>query len=316
MQMMSGPMNIKYPVEAMKVEPMKIEYPVAKTFIQYPALRTPSLEAFFAERETLSCPASRMASIDEDDENTAAPSTPTASSVSFDAIAQEMKYTVKNTFIDYPAWESMRNPSLEGFFQERQIQSCPTTPATPVDDAHWLLNPLDSIPEPPGLECRFAEEKPLNVEPLNQALRSLSLEECLRDIEAKYQDLEVYDDVTSTKANTNEDTAPPTPEILSESEEENRPRTISLTSSLGLWSVGSAEHSLGTCKPCAFLWKSQDGCESGTNCKFCHMCPPGEVQRRKKHKVAVRKMVRQFQRPQAFQQSQAAGYRPGNYQMF
>jgi hypothetical protein len=226
-----------------------------------------------------------------------------------------MKYTVKNTFVDCPAWDSLRNPSLEGFFQERQIQSCPTTPATPLEGAHWMFNPLDSIPEPPGLEARFAEEKPLNVEPLNQAPRSLSLEECLRDIEAKYQDLEVCDDVTSTKANTNEDTAPPTPDILSESEEESRPRAISLTSSLGLWSEGSAQHSLGTCKPCAFLWKSDEGCQNGTSCKFCHMCPPGEVKRRKKDKLAVRKMVRQFHQPRAFQQSHAAGYHPGNYQI-
>merc|ERR1712224_1016189 len=126
-------------------------------------------------------------------------------------------------------------------------------------------------------------------------LRSLSLEECLRNIEAKYQDLDVYDDI-STKANTEENTAPPTPQILSDSEDENKNvnRAISLTDSLRLWSVGSAEHSLGTCKPCAFLWKDENGCQNGTSCKFCHRCTPGEVKRRKKSKLAARKVMRQF----------------------
>merc|ERR1739848_913591 len=108
-----------------------------------------------------------------------------------------------------------------------------------------------------------------------------------------------------------------TPQVFSDSEEENKisKGAISLTDSLGLWSVGSAQHSLGTCKPCAFLWKSDEGCQNGTNCNFCHMCPPGEVKRRKKDKLAVRKMVRQFQRPQAFQNFAGADCHTGNYQI-
>lgn len=44
--------------------------------------------------------------------------------------------------------------------------------------------------------------------------------------------------------------------------------------------VGSAAHALGRCKPCAFMYK--DGCQSGINCQYCHLCPPGEKQRRKR----------------------------------
>jgi len=293
MQMISEPMRIESaaPIQLeYSTEPVKIQYPMAKTFIQYPALRSQSLEAFFQERGTSSCPASRMPSIDEDDE----PCMPNARSDSLSAthssaIANEIKYTVKNTFIDNPAWESLRNPSLEGFFQERQLKSCPVSRMQSLDDSQEGLT-------------TGAQERTWDLE--CQGLKSLSLEECLRDIEAKYQDLEVYDDI-STKANTDEDTAPPTPQILSDSEDETKPCAISLTSGLGLWSVGSAEHSSGMCKPCAFLWKDASGCQNGTNCKFCHMCTPGEVKRRKKQKLAMQKMVRQFQQPQAFQQ---AGY--------
>eukprot|EP00440_Ansanella_granifera_P035775 gb/GFBE01038806.1/.p1 GENE.gb/GFBE01038806.1/~~gb/GFBE01038806.1/.p1 ORF type:complete len:373 (+),score=77.71 gb/GFBE01038806.1/:1-1119(+) len=52
--------------------------------------------------------------------------------------------------------------------------------------------------------------------------------------------------------------------------------------------VGSASHQLGSCKPCAFLFTR--GCESGVNCTFCHLCPPGEKKRRQKAKHAAAKM--------------------------
>eukprot|EP00928_Gymnodinium_smaydae_P041020 TRINITY_DN27775_c0_g2_i1.p1 TRINITY_DN27775_c0_g2~~TRINITY_DN27775_c0_g2_i1.p1 ORF type:complete len:240 (-),score=32.34 TRINITY_DN27775_c0_g2_i1:452-1114(-) len=47
--------------------------------------------------------------------------------------------------------------------------------------------------------------------------------------------------------------------------------------------VGSRGHFTGTCKPCAFVFKAgQGGCLSGYECKFCHLCGPGEKKRRKK----------------------------------
>lgn len=52
--------------------------------------------------------------------------------------------------------------------------------------------------------------------------------------------------------------------------------------------AGSSKHRLGQCKPCAFAWKPE-GCQSGAQCQFCHLCPPGEKQRRKK-------VLRQLQR--------------------
>mmetsp|Transcript_11774 Transcript_11774/g.12821 ORF Transcript_11774/g.12821 Transcript_11774/m.12821 type:complete len:183 (+) Transcript_11774:105-653(+) len=51
---------------------------------------------------------------------------------------------------------------------------------------------------------------------------------------------------------------------------------------------GSAGHGLGACKPCAFIYK--DGCQSGFECAFCHLCPPGEKIRRKKDLKQRRKL--------------------------
>jgi len=50
-------------------------------------------------------------------------------------------------------------------------------------------------------------------------------------------------------------------------------------------SVGSRGHSIGECKPCAFLHVK--GCDNGAMCKFCHLCDAGEKKRRQKAKKAA-----------------------------
>lgn len=46
-------------------------------------------------------------------------------------------------------------------------------------------------------------------------------------------------------------------------------------------SLGSEAHTQSQCKPCSWFWKPQ-GCQNGRDCLHCHLCPPGEVKRRKK----------------------------------
>lgn len=48
----------------------------------------------------------------------------------------------------------------------------------------------------------------------------------------------------------------------------------------GQYSVGSRNHEIGRCKPCAFYHTK--GCTSGEQCLFCHLCPAHEKQRRKR----------------------------------
>lgn len=62
---------------------------------------------------------------------------------------------------------------------------------------------------------------------------------------------------------------------------------INLTYSLGMWSIGSAKHASGDCKPCGFLWKK--GCHKAQNCQFCHLCGSDEVKKRKRDKIATRR---------------------------
>jgi len=61
---------------------------------------------------------------------------------------------------------------------------------------------------------------------------------------------------------------------------QQKPRERAETWSQDNPSEGSSGHRLGRCKPCAFMYK--DGCRSGADCPYCHLCPPGEKQRRKR----------------------------------
>lgn len=44
-------------------------------------------------------------------------------------------------------------------------------------------------------------------------------------------------------------------------------------------------HRHGQCKPCNYFWYKEDGCRQGANCTFCHLCPKGEIKKRKKDKI-------------------------------
>jgi hypothetical protein len=55
--------------------------------------------------------------------------------------------------------------------------------------------------------------------------------------------------------------------------------------------IGSRGHSHRMCKPCAFILK---GCQSGVDCKFCHLCEVGEKKRRKKEKVVFRREMNKW----------------------
>lgn len=44
-------------------------------------------------------------------------------------------------------------------------------------------------------------------------------------------------------------------------------------------------HIRNECKPCAYHCQKTDGCRWGEQCSFCHLCPTGEIKRRKKAKV-------------------------------
>lgn len=60
--------------------------------------------------------------------------------------------------------------------------------------------------------------------------------------------------------------------------------------SAGFPSAGSVWHAVGTCRPCAFIFKAVS-CAYGMNCAFCHLCGPGERSRRKRNQKVAKKVV-------------------------
>jgi hypothetical protein len=48
------------------------------------------------------------------------------------------------------------------------------------------------------------------------------------------------------------------------------------------------------CKPCAFFHRTE-GCTNGEKCEYCHLCPEGEIKRRKKAKQSLKKLLMQHQ---------------------
>eukprot|EP00929_Paragymnodinium_shiwhaense_P025974 TRINITY_DN1555_c0_g1_i1.p1 TRINITY_DN1555_c0_g1~~TRINITY_DN1555_c0_g1_i1.p1 ORF type:complete len:211 (-),score=51.12 TRINITY_DN1555_c0_g1_i1:938-1570(-) len=71
------------------------------------------------------------------------------------------------------------------------------------------------------------------------------------------------------------------------------PAAIPAGAEAGKWlSLGSMEHDLGNCKPCAWFYKRQ-GCQNGLDCRHCHACPKGEIRRRKKDRLTKSKTEQQ-----------------------
>lgn len=60
----------------------------------------------------------------------------------------------------------------------------------------------------------------------------------------------------------------------------------------GELNIGSRPHITGECEPCAWFWRP-GGCSHGMECRRCHLCPEGEVKRRKKMKLAMLRKSRE-----------------------
>eukprot|EP00929_Paragymnodinium_shiwhaense_P000320 TRINITY_DN100563_c0_g1_i1.p1 TRINITY_DN100563_c0_g1~~TRINITY_DN100563_c0_g1_i1.p1 ORF type:complete len:242 (-),score=37.29 TRINITY_DN100563_c0_g1_i1:565-1290(-) len=81
------------------------------------------------------------------------------------------------------------------------------------------------------------------------------------------------------------DTFPPTPTYPSPLPSAGSWRTTRGLPRVATQSLGSSGHGRpGSCQPCAWYWKAV-GCLKAQDCSYCHLCPEGEIKRRKKAKV-------------------------------
>lgn len=212
---------------------------------------------------------------------------------------------VKNTFLD----TSVQRPeSLEGFYQERQIQSCPASgialpvgledpiaesglcshvELTEATESHYMLQTPESSPlllsalplgfETPPFLLHALQNMPGH--PSDAQLPVMpppSRAPCVLDLATLCPPPHSAQQVQFA--------APVLAEVHPDSD----------LGSLQCPTLGSKDHWLGKCKPCAFLHTR--GCGNGVLCSFCHLCDPGEKKRRAKDKRAAMRSFRQSAR--------------------
>jgi hypothetical protein len=305
---------------------MKMEYTVANTFIQFAAPRSSSLEEFLQPRSAFSCPASRMVSLEEDPAEAAEAVVGKDSSFQWPAtrgpslddeeqaakFAFEMNSSLRNALNTQvmvaeevshpPRWCSIEDDDDLPFMAVKEQKE----DVMPIPTFQWPATrgpSLDECVQPP----MFLNLGSLNTQPITAA-EGCAIPQMFMPVDdslpVKTFINEQRESDASTTVSADEDQALTTPPSGFSDDEADFPLPdtsatlkISLTDTLGLWSVGSAAHDSGTCKPCAFLWKDlkKPGCQNGMECVFCHLCPPGEVKRRKKEKMFMRKVARNLQ---------------------
>eukprot|EP00435_Cladocopium_sp_Y103_P028686 s315_g7.t1 len=98
-----------------------------------------------------------------------------------------------------------------------------------------------------------------------------------------------FHNTLANAASTKSDNSDPIPTDFAD----EIPETGSSGSELGTgqWSVGSALHSQGDCKPCAWFWRP-GGCTRGESCQHCHLCPRGALQKKKRQNRQKMKALR------------------------
>ncbi|CAJ1407210.1 unnamed protein product [Effrenium voratum] len=182
---------------------------------------------------------------------------------------------VHNTFIEA---ETGRPASLEGFFHERQVFSCP---GSRIDEDD--TSAPRRMPYQPGEQLmRSAALDPLKdeVEPSPGAQASVPREE-------ERSECSTAD--TGSFARNLCAAAPELPVLRLEAALSSVP-----LEKLENYSMGAAGHEVRQCRPCAFFHTK--GCSSGRDCEFCHLCPKGEKQRRQKEKRAFFGAMRSLQK--------------------
>jgi len=204
---------------------------------------------------------------------------------------------VRNTFLEA---QTGRPASLEGFYLERQVFSCPgsriSEPGSGCEGVSSGTRAGRPAPYCPGEQflntAAFGSSAPLAMLPV-AGTGAAKVEK----VEAGACAVVALDQAASQDTGSECSTAdtsmrsPPSPDLEVASTGE-APQSASPP--LPNMSVGSIGHDLKQCRPCAFFHTK--GCASGKDCQFCHLCEPGEKTRRQKEKRAFFGAMRQIER--------------------
>jgi len=169
---------------------------------------------------------------------------------------QTIPFVVSNTFINtVPEQDDLKE--LDGFFVQRQVQSCPVSP----------VKDHDATSNQGAEQDRGAKEE--------RAVRRVEVGATVAAVAANIEAAAGAAGVELRSSSTR------TTLRLAESLQEVLVSAPVLSGS-ELPSAGSEGHDRGLCKPCAFVHTK--GCENGKNCEFCHLCDAGARKRRQKER--------------------------------
>lgn len=196
--------------------------------------------------------------------------------VSGEPLVYPVPLYVRNTFIDAPV---DRQSSLEDFFEERKVKSCPTSAIEHLPLKELALLPLKELA--PVRAVAFSPPTPA-IEPsivYPDTDSDLSTADTIEIREANQRSFGLAGDFGLPQVNAGSGKG----SVIAGVQEQPYPPPTS---------AGSALHALGQCKPCAFF--TTKGCGNGLQCPFCHLCDPGEKKRRRKEKLHIRTAVKQL----------------------
>lgn len=263
--------------------------PVRNTFLDDPMRRPASLEGFFQERQVFSCPVSKISEPGSGVSDEAGVYYPGAQ-LKMSAYAGSPDGLAEHVQSLAPARVKSLDTDVGSECSTADTGNCGlrTVPATPESDyAQLPLPPALPLPPPPPLIFRMQSAG--SVQPDALAIQAAAAAGYVLPPAAAA----APPGLTSASAAPAQ-TAAPLPsvpsagssvQVLRLEEVLGPPDASAAAASVpGLPSAGSALHSLGQCRPCAFV--ATKGCSSGADCQFCHLCDAGEKKRRQKAKRA------------------------------
>lgn len=179
-------------------------------------------------------------------------------------------YTIRNTFVDTGIGRPL---SLEEFYEERRVHSCPVEPPCFGADEGGAMTTGGSMMASVAYAAVAA------------SAAAAAATRCWMASASRRGDATPSSGVLGNMA-----------PVLRLAEWVQQPEL----GSPQLPTVGSEGHNAGTCKPCAFYHSK--GCSNGVNCSFwatpwfgfCHLCPADEKKRRQKEKGAMMREARRM----------------------
>jgi len=304
---------------------------IKNTFIDGEVARPCSFDEFFRQRETLSCPASKVCAAVNDVADDAL-----TDHSAQDRLERQDRLFVgempsKNTFVHFP----VEPPSLD-FLVGRQAKSCPSSGVEMADGEGRGQTPEDTVVHDPVTPAR--EDDELSFAPVWECGMDMGMSPDAQDLYFPFAFMPMEEQFVPEQCVPEqfvpeqfvpeqfvpeqfvpEQFAPEQfvpeqfmPLVWHEMEQIQQPleeiqqlprAVLSLASALPepemgspeMPTIGSEGHWNGTCRPCAFMAR---GCTSGISCPFCHLCDPCEKKRRRKDKIAFMRELRRWKKEQ------------------